>query len=76
MNDRHRNVYKAHDHIVKCRTKEGKRIFIPRLGHVVVPSDKLLIARIRKTIYKGIREFNKWARKLCMYRVKGVSLER
>lgn len=32
MNDRYRNVCKAHDHIVKCRTKEGKRIFIPRWG--------------------------------------------
>lgn len=62
--------------LVKCRTKEGKRIFIPRWGYVVVPSDKLLIARIRRTTYKGIREFNKWARKLWMYRVEGVSLER
>ena len=26
MNSRFRNVCKAHDHIVKCRTKEGKRI--------------------------------------------------
>lgn len=76
MNDRYRNVCKAHDHIVKCRTKEGERIFIPRWGYVVVPSDKLLIARIRRTTYKGIREFNKWARKLWMYRVEGVSLER
>ena len=76
MNDRYRNVCKAHDHIVKCRTKEGKRIFIQRWGYVVVPSDKLLIARIRRTTYKGIREFNKWARKLWMYRVEGVSLER
>lgn len=76
MNDRYRNVCKAHDHIVKCRTKEEKRIFIPRWGYVVVPSDKLLIARIKRTIYKGIREFNKWARKLWMYRVEGVSLER
>lgn len=76
MNDRYRNVCKAHDHIVKCRTKEGKRIFIPRWGYVVVPSDKLLIARIRRTTYKGIGEFNKWARKLWMYHVEGVSLER
>lgn len=64
-----------------CRGSEakditGKRIFIPRWGYVVVPSDKLLIARIRRTTYKGIREFNKWARKLWMYRVEGVSLER
>ena len=40
MNDRYRNVCKAHDHIVKCRTKEGKRIFIPRWGYVIIPSDK------------------------------------
>ena len=53
-----------------------KRIFIPRWGYVVVPSDKLLIARIRRTTYKGISEFNKWARKLWMYRVEGVSLEK
>lgn len=25
MNSRFRNVCKAHDHIVKCRTKEGKK---------------------------------------------------
>ena len=30
MNDRFRNLMKAHDHIVKCRTKEGKRIFIDK----------------------------------------------
>lgn len=76
MNDRYRNVCKVHDHIVKCRTKEGKRIFIPRWGYVVVPSDKLLIARIRRNAYKGTSEFNKWARKLWMYHVEGVSLER
>lgn len=54
MNDRYRNVYKAHDHIVKCRTKEGKRIFIPRWGYVIIPSDKLLAARIKKTFTRQI----------------------
>lgn len=29
MNDRYRNVCKALDHIVKCRTKEAKQVFIP-----------------------------------------------
>lgn len=48
MNDRYRNVCKAHDHIVKCRTKEGKRIFVPRWGYVIIPSDKLLTATIKK----------------------------
>lgn len=76
MNDRYRNVYKAHDHIVKCRTKEGKRIFIPRWGYVIIPSDKLLAARIKRNAYKVNSEFNQWARKLWMYHVEGASLEK
>ncbi len=32
MNDRYRNVCKALDHIVKCRTKEVKQVFIPYWG--------------------------------------------
>ena len=66
MNDRYRNVCKAYDHIVKCRTKEGKRIFIPRWGYVIIPSDKLLAAS----------KFNQWARKLWMYHAEGASLEK
>lgn len=58
MSDRYRNVCKAHDHIVKCRTKEGKRIFVPRCGYVIILSDKLLTARIKRNAYKVNREFN------------------
>jgi len=52
MNDRYRNVCKAHDHIVKCRTKEGKRIFIPHWGYMIIPSDKLLVARIKRNSWE------------------------
>lgn len=76
MNDRYRNVCKAHDHIVKCRTKEGKRIFVPRCGYVIIPSDKLLTARIKRNAYKVNREFNEWARKLWMYHAESASLEK
>lgn len=76
MNDRYRNVCKAHDHIVKCRTKEGKRIFIQRWGYVIIPSDKLLAARIKRNAYKVNSKFNQWARKLWMYHVEGASLEK
>lgn len=41
MNDRYRNVCKAHDHIIKCRTKEAKKVFIPYRGYVVTPSEEL-----------------------------------
>lgn len=76
MNDRYRNVCKAHDHIVKCRTKEGKRIFIPRWGYVIITSDKLLAARIKRNAYKVNSKFNQWARKLWMYHTEGASLEK
>ena len=76
MNDRYRNVCKAHDHIVKCRTKEGKRIFIPRWGYVIIPSDKLLAARIKRNAYKVNSKFNQWTRKLWMYHAEGASLEK
>ena len=76
MNDRYRNVRKAHDHIVKCRTKEGKRIFVPCWGYVIIPSDKLLTARIKRAAYKANREFNEWARKLWMYHAESASLEK
>ena len=58
MNDRYRNVCKAHDHIVKCRTKGGKRIFVPRWGYVIIPSDKLLTATIKRNVYKSNSKFN------------------
>ena len=76
MNDRYRNVCKAHDHIVKCRTKEGKRIFIPRWGYVIILSDKLQAATIKRNFYKVNSKFNQWARKLWMCHAEGVSLER
>lgn len=50
MNDRYRNVCKALDHIAKCRTKEAKTVFIPYCGYVVIPSDELLKARIRRNL--------------------------
>ena len=62
MNDRYRNVRKAHDHIVKCRAKESKRVFIPYWGYAFIPSDALLIARIRRDEFKENKEFNQWAR--------------
>lgn len=78
MNDRYRyrNVCKAYDYIVKCRTKEGKKIFIPRWGYVIIPSDKLLAARIKRNVYKTNSKFNQWARKLWMYHAEGASLEK
>lgn len=76
MNSRFRNVCKAHDHIVKCRTKEGKRIFIPRWGYVIISSDKLLTATIKRNVYKSNRKFNQWVRKLWMYHAEGASLEK
>ena len=74
MNDRYRNVCKAHDHIVKCRTKEGKRIFVPRWGYVIIPSDKLLIARIKRNAYKVNRKFNQWARSYYETTMQGVPI--
>lgn len=62
MNDRYRNVCKALDHIVKCRTKEAKTVFIPYCGYVVTPSDELLKARIRRNLCKESKEFYKKVR--------------
>ena len=39
MNDRFRNLMKAHDHIVKGRSKEVRKVFIPHWGYVFVSSD-------------------------------------
>lgn len=50
MNSRFRNVCKAHDHIVKCRTKEGKRIFVPRWGNVRAIRYKMRKARYGCTV--------------------------
>lgn len=34
MNDRFRNLMKAHDHIVKGRSKEVRKVFIPQYGRL------------------------------------------
>lgn len=65
MNDRYRNVCKAHDHIIKCRTKEAKKAFIPYWDYVVNPPEELLKARIRKCLYKlnkVSKVLDQWAR--------------
>lgn len=64
-----------------CRGSEakdvtGKRIFIPRWGYVIIPSDKLQTASIKRNAYKVNRKFNQWARKLWMYHAEGASLEK
>lgn len=74
MNDRYRNVCKAHDHIVKCRTKERKNVFIPYWGYMVTPSEELLKARIRRSIYKGSKAFNQWARSYYENTMHGVQI--
>ena len=76
MNDRYRNVCKAHDHIVKCRTKEAKKVFIPYWGYVVTPSEELLKARIRRSIYKGSKVFNQWARSYYETTMQGLPIQR
>lgn len=74
MNDRYRNVRKAHDHIVKCREKESTRAFIPYWGYVFIPSDALLMARIRRDAFKGNKEFNQWARSYYENTMQGVKV--
>ena len=76
MNDRYRNICKAHDHIVKCRTKEAKKVFIPYWGYVVTPSEELLKARIRRIIYKGSKAFNQWARSYYENTMQGLPIQR
>lgn len=39
MNDRFRNLMKAHDHIVKGRSKEVRKVFIPHWGYVFVSNN-------------------------------------
>ena len=50
MNDRFRNIMKAHDHIVKGRSKEVRRVFIPHWGYVFVSSDALIIEKLGVTV--------------------------
>lgn len=53
MNDRYRNICKAHDHIVKGRSKEVIKTFIPHWGYVFISSDALMKARMRRDELKG-----------------------
>ena len=53
MNDRYRNVCKAHDHIVKGRSKEVIKAFITHWGYVFISSDALMKARMRRDELKG-----------------------
>lgn len=80
MNDRYRNVCKAHDHIVKCRSKEAKKVFIPQWGcYVVIPSEKQLKARIRKIIYKlnkVSKVLDQWARSYYENTMQGLPIQR
>lgn len=74
MNDRYRNVCKALDHIAKCRTKEAKTVFIPYCGYVVIPSDELLKARIRRNLCKESKEFYKKVRSYYETTMQGVPI--
>lgn len=74
MNDRYRNVCKALDHIVKCRTKEAKTVFIPYCGYVVTHSDELLKARIRRNLCKESKEFYKKVRSYYETTMQGVPI--
>lgn len=79
MNDRYRNVCKALDHIVKCRTKETKQVFIPYWGYVITPSEELLKARIRKCIYKlnkVSKVLDQWARSYYENTMQGLPIQR
>lgn len=74
MNDRFRNLMKAHDHIVKGRSKEARRVFIPHRGYVFVLSDALIKARIRRDELKGNKVFNQWARSYYETTMQGVPI--
>lgn len=74
MNDRYRNVRKAHDHIVKCREKECKRVFIPYWGYVFIPSDALYMARVRRAAFKVNKVFNQRARSYYENTMQGVQI--
>ena len=74
MNDRFRNLKKAHDHIVKGRSKEVRKVFIPYWGYVFVSSDALIKARIRRDELKGNKIFNQWARSYYETTMQGVPI--
>ena len=64
MNDRFRNIMKAHNHIVKGRSKEVRRVFIPGWGYVFVSSDVLIKARIRRSVYMGEQSIKSMGKEL------------
>lgn len=74
MNDRYRNVCKALDHIVKCRTKEAKQVFIPYWGYVFTPSEELLKARIRRNLCKENKVFYQRVRSYYETAMQGVPI--
>lgn len=74
MNDRYRNVCKALDHIVKCRTKEAKQVFIPYWGYVFTPSEELLKARIRRNLCKESKVFYQRVRSYYETTMQGVPI--
>lgn len=74
MNDRFRNLMKAHDHIVKGRSKEVRKVFIQYWGYVFVSSDALIKARIRRDTLKGNKVFNQWARSYYETTMQGVPI--
>lgn len=74
MNDRYRNVCKALDHIVKCRTKEAKQVFIPYWGYVFTPSEGLLKARIRRNLCKESKVFYQRVRSYYETTMQGVPI--
>lgn len=74
MNDRYRNVCKALDHIVKCRTKEAKPVFIPYWGYVFTPSEELLKARIRRNLCKESKVFYQRVRSYYEATMQGVPI--
>ena len=74
MNDRYRNVCKALDHIVKCRTKEAKQVFIPYWGYVFTPSEELLKVRIRRNLCKESKVFYQRVRSYYETTMQGVPI--
>ena len=74
MNDRYRNVRKAHDHIVKGRSKEVRKVFIPHWGYVFISSDALIKARIRRNLCKESKEFYKKVRSYYETTMQGVPI--
>ena len=74
MNDRYRNVCKALDHIVKCRTKEAKQVFIQYWGYVFTPSEELLKARIRRNLCKESKVFYQRVRSYYETTMQGVPI--